>query len=62
MAEGFRICCTTTEDVDAFAKGIVARGGKLDQEPRDQPWGMSDFALTDPDEFKITIGAEKEKR
>jgi uncharacterized glyoxalase superfamily protein PhnB len=52
----------TTGDVDAFAKGIVARGGVLDQEPKDQPWGMRDFALTDPDGFKITIGVEKKKR
>jgi uncharacterized glyoxalase superfamily protein PhnB len=60
--EGFRIYCTTTQDVDALAKGIVARGGTLDQEPLDQPWGMRDFALTDPDGFKITIAVEKKKR
>jgi uncharacterized glyoxalase superfamily protein PhnB len=57
--EGFRLYCTTTQDVDVLADRIVARGGKLDQEPRDQPWGMRDFALTDPDGFKITIGAAK---
>jgi uncharacterized glyoxalase superfamily protein PhnB len=57
--QGFRLYCTTTQDVDVLAKSIVARGGKLDQEPRDQPWGTRDFALTDPDGFKITIGAEK---
>jgi uncharacterized glyoxalase superfamily protein PhnB len=57
--EGFRLYCTTTQDVDVLAERIVARGGKLDQEPRDQPWGMRDFALTDPDGFKITIGAER---
>jgi uncharacterized glyoxalase superfamily protein PhnB len=60
--EGFRLYCTTTQDVDALAEGIVARGGKLDQGPRDQPWGMRDFALTDPDGFKITIGADAKKR
>jgi len=60
--EGFRIYCTTSQDVDALAKGIVARGGTLDQEPRDQPWGMRDFSLTDPDGFKITIGKELKKR
>ena len=56
---GFRLYCTTAQDVDALARRIVARGGKLDQVPRDQPWGMRDFALTDPDGFKITIGAQK---
>jgi uncharacterized glyoxalase superfamily protein PhnB len=37
--EGFRIYCSTTQDVDALAKGIKSRGGTLDQEPKDQPWG-----------------------
>lgn len=60
--EGFRLYCTTTQDVDALPKGIVARGGTLEQEPRDQPWGTRDFALTDPDGFKITIAAEMRKR
>ena len=60
--EGSRLYCTTTQDVDVLAKGIVARGGTLEQEPRDQPWGTRDFALTDPDGFKITIGADKKKR
>ena len=52
----------TTQDIDALAEGIKARGGKLDQEPRDQPWGTRDFALTDPDGFKLTIGANTKKR
>jgi uncharacterized glyoxalase superfamily protein PhnB len=60
--EGFRIYCATMQDVDVLAKRIEARGGKLDQEPRDQPWGMRDFALTDPDRFKITIWTETKKR
>lgn len=59
--EGFRLYCTTTQDVDVLAKGIVARGGTLDQEPKDQPWGTRDFALTDPDGFKITIARETKK-
>jgi len=56
--EGFRIYCSTTQDVDALAGQIKARGGKLDSEPTDQPWGSRDFSLTDPDGFKITIGKE----
>jgi uncharacterized glyoxalase superfamily protein PhnB len=56
--EGFRLYCTTRRDVDAVARGIKARGGKLDSEPADQPWGSRDFSLTDPDGFKITIGAD----
>ena len=60
--DGFRLYCTTTQDVDALAEKIKVRGGKLDQEPRDQPWDMRDFSLTDPDGFKITIGAGTKKR
>jgi lactoylglutathione lyase len=60
--EGFRLYCTTTQDVDALAKKIEARGGALDQQPKDQPWGMRDFALTDPDGFKITIAKELKKK
>src|SRR5262245_32697388 len=56
--EGFRLYCTTTENVDALARKIKSKGGKLDSEPADQPWGSRDFSLTDPDGFKITIGAE----
>ena len=59
--QGFRLYCTTTQDVDVLADGIKARGGKLDQEPRDQPWGSRDFSLTDPDGFKITIGVDTTK-
>jgi lactoylglutathione lyase len=57
--EGVRIYCMTVQDVDALAKQIKARGGTLTQEPRDQPWGTRDFALVDPDGYKITIGADK---
>ena len=57
--EGVRIYCTTAQDVDILAKRIKARGGTLTQEPRDQPWGMRDLAVVDPDGYKITIGADK---
>jgi len=56
--EGFRIYCTTVQDVDRLAEQIKARGGRLIDEPRDQPWGMRDFSVADPDGFKITIGTE----
>lgn len=56
--EGFRIYCSTRQNVDALAARIKAKGGRLDSEPADQPWGSRDFSLTDPDGFKITIGSE----
>jgi uncharacterized glyoxalase superfamily protein PhnB len=57
--EGVRIYCTTVQDVDTLARQIKARGGTLTQAPRDQPWGMRDFALVDPDGYKVTIGEDK---
>lgn len=57
--EGFRIYCETKERVDDIAKRIEARGGRLDQGPTDEPWGVRDISLTDPDGFKITIAGPK---
>ena len=59
--EGFRLYCTTKQNVDAIARRIKARGGALDSEPADQPWGTRDFSLTDPDGFKLTIGSDQQR-
>lgn len=53
---GFRLYCRTAQEVETLAEAIKARGGTLDQEPTTQPWGVRDFAITDPDGFKISIG------
>lgn len=53
--EGFRLYCVTAQDVEALAAVIKARGGTLLHEPQTEPWGERDFALADPDGFKITI-------
>ena len=55
---GCRFYCSTAQDVDQLAADIKARGGTLAWEPTDQPWGARDFAVTDPDGFKITISSE----
>jgi uncharacterized glyoxalase superfamily protein PhnB len=57
--EGFRMFCMTKKSVDDLAKRIEAKGGRLDQGPTDEPWGVRDISLTDPDGFKITIAAQK---
>jgi len=57
--EGFRIFCMTKGSVDDVAKRIQAKGGRLDQGPTDQDWGVRDISLTDPDGFKITIANVK---
>lgn len=57
--EGFSLMLTTTQDVDAIAKGIVERGGTLDSEPADMPWGARVFRLRDPDGFRFVISTER---
>ena len=52
---GLRLYCETGQDVDQLAAAIKGRGGKLSQEPTDQPWGARDFAVVDPDGFNISI-------
>lgn len=56
-----RFYCQTNQDIDALAAAIRARGGKLTQEPTDQPWGRRDFAMVDPDGFNISISSDTRK-
>jgi uncharacterized glyoxalase superfamily protein PhnB len=56
---GTRLYCSTAQDIDRLAREISARGGALDQEPADMPWGQRVFMLTDPDGFKLTIAQER---
>jgi uncharacterized glyoxalase superfamily protein PhnB len=53
--EGFRIYCETIQDLDALAAQVEARGGRILEEPHDDPWGTRAFAVQDLDGFKITI-------
>ena len=55
--QGFRMYCGTTQDIDTLARRIEAGGGTLVEKPTDRPWGGRDFAVVDPDGFKITIGS-----
>ncbi len=56
---GHRLYCLTMQEVDVLATRIKSRGGRLDQEPHDTPWGTRAFSITDPDGFKLTIYNEK---
>ena len=53
--EGFRLYCVTAQEVETLAADIKSRGGTLLHEPQTEPWGERDFAVVDPDGFKITI-------
>lgn len=57
--EGVRIWCGTAQDIDALARRIKAAGGRLTEEPKDQPWGMRRLSIDDPDGYHLTIYQEK---
>lgn len=55
--QGFRMYCSTAQDIDSLASRIKRHGGTLVEEPKDQPWGGRDFAVLDPDGFLITFAS-----
>jgi uncharacterized glyoxalase superfamily protein PhnB len=57
--EGFRIYCTTVQDIDRLAAAIKTKGGTLLHDPQTEPWGERDFAIADPDGFKITVSQQR---
>jgi uncharacterized glyoxalase superfamily protein PhnB len=56
--EGFSLYIATVQNVDELAARIKERGGILDMEPTNTPWGARVFRLRDPDGFRIAIAAE----
>ena len=56
--QGFRMYCSTTQDIDKLAERIRSAGGSLLEEPKDQPWGGRACAVADPDGFTITFASE----
>jgi lactoylglutathione lyase len=57
--EGFSFQFTTVQDIDAIAKRIKDRGGKLDSEPADMPWGVRMFRVLDPDGYKFAVSSPR---
>ncbi len=55
--QGLSLQITTRENADAVATRIKERGGILDSEPVDTPWGRRVFRLRDPDGFRLTISS-----
>ncbi|MBV9495684.1 MAG: VOC family protein [Acidobacteria bacterium] len=53
--EGFSMRITTKQSLDELARGIVERGGVLDQPVTEMPWGARMFRIQDPDGFRFTI-------
>jgi uncharacterized glyoxalase superfamily protein PhnB len=55
--EGFSYYISTDQNIDDLARGIRARGGRLDSDPADMPWGVRAFRLSDPDGYRFTISS-----
>ena len=55
--EGFSLQITTVQSVDEIAARIKQRGGRLDSEPADMPWGVRMFRMRDPDGYKLSISS-----
>jgi catechol 2,3-dioxygenase-like lactoylglutathione lyase family enzyme len=55
---GFRLWCSTTQDIDAIAGRLRAFGGTIVEEPGAR-WDTYSFTAQDPDGFKITITRER---
>lgn len=51
---GFRLWCSTTQDVDAIAARLKAFGGTIVESPGER-YDTYGFTAQDPDGFKITI-------
>lgn len=43
------------QDVDEFYKGVLSKGLKPSSEPKDFPWGRSEFIIRDPDGYKLVF-------
>jgi len=56
--EGFSLQLTTSQDIDAIAARIQARGGTLETPPFDA-WGVRAFRIRDPDGFRFTISSPR---
>ena len=56
---GFRLWCSTTQDVDGIAARLRSFGGTIVEEPGDR-WDVYSFTAQDPDGFKITITRGKD--
>ena len=57
--EGCSVQITTDGDMTALAEGIKARGGTLETELTDTPWGVRMFRLRDPDGFRMTVSSPR---
>jgi uncharacterized glyoxalase superfamily protein PhnB len=48
--------CIFMEDVDAYHKRIAKLGAKIIRPPKDEPWGMREMHVRDPNQHVIRFG------
>jgi predicted enzyme related to lactoylglutathione lyase len=56
--QGISMQLMTAQNVDQIAARIKERGGTLESEPMDMPWGARVFRVQDPDGFILAISSE----
>ena len=44
------------DDVDSFYRRAVGAGAEILKPPRDEPWGMREFAVRSPDGHRFMLG------
>jgi catechol 2,3-dioxygenase-like lactoylglutathione lyase family enzyme len=49
------------DEVDAYCEAIKGRGAEIALEPTDEPYGMRDFVMKDPDGNVLTFGCSLPK-
>jgi uncharacterized glyoxalase superfamily protein PhnB len=52
---GFSLQINTAQSIDEIAQRIKSRGGALELEPQDMPWGARVCRVQDPDGYRWTI-------
>ncbi|MDE1865204.1 MAG: VOC family protein [Candidatus Micrarchaeota archaeon] len=49
----------SVDDVDEFYNGLISKGLEPSSKPRDWPWGNREFAIRDPDGYKLVFFKSK---
>jgi uncharacterized glyoxalase superfamily protein PhnB len=50
------IVCIFCKGVDALHDDLAVRGAHITRPPKDEPYGMREFAVTDPDGHQLIFG------
>jgi catechol 2,3-dioxygenase-like lactoylglutathione lyase family enzyme len=51
-----QIVCIFCSGVDALHAELAARGARIKRQPQDEPYGMREFEVSDPDGHRLVFG------